>query len=280
MMRITTLAAAPLCGVALVYGCSSSSAGGADAGSDGSTSDVVHRDVHPPPADDFDSGNDGSTSTCPTPADISSWKPSAFIPPKTSPGACSASDFTGYDAACLEATTSSSAGCTSFQMANPACNACLNSNSTDATWGPLVNWSGVVDINLGGCLQLVAPSEAACALAAETADACPHVACDAVCPVTQSNASSFSEWQQCARQASADACVPFISQSSCLATDEAAADTVCDVSPSATFDALFLQIAPIFCGGGDGGSGEGGAGEGGTAEGGETDSAPPDASGE
>ena len=239
--------------------------------------------MHPPPADDFDSGNDGSTSTCPTPANISLWKPPAFIPPKTSPGACRASDFSDYDTSCFGTSTSAPAACTAFQTAHPACVACLNSSSTDATWGPLVNWSGVVNVNVGGCLQLVAPSEAACALAVETSEECPHVACDAVCPVTPSNPSSFTEWQQCATEASADACVPFITPSNCLANDEAAASTVCDAGANVTFDELFLQIAPNLCGSGDAGEGgpeEGGPEEGGPEEGGETDAAPSDASGE
>jgi hypothetical protein len=277
MMRIVPLVAASFISAALVYGCSSSDAGGKDGGSDGSTLDV-RAEAHPPPADDFDSG-DARTGTCPTPADIATWTPPALVPARTSPGACSASDFAGYDAACLNATTGTPASCMAFQTANAACNTCLNSNSTDATWGPLVNWAGVININTGGCLQLLAPSDSACALAVQTADACAHVACDAVCPVTQTNTGSFTLWEECATAADADACASFIAKSMCLATDVAAAGTICDANSSATFEGLFLQIAPLFCGVGDGGVADGGSGEAAAGEGG-IDSAPADATGE
>jgi hypothetical protein len=258
------LAAVPLAAAALIFGCSSSQVGG---GSDASTLDVVHS-VHPPPADDNDGGDVGAgdASTCPMPADLSVWTPPAYVPAKFVPGACSADDFVAADTACFKATTATSAACLAFQTANVACAACLDSNSTDPTWGPLVNWSGVVDINIGGCLQLLAPSETACALALQTADVCPHVACDAVCPVTETDADSFTEWKVCAAAASADACASFIADSNCVATDDAAAGTPCNESPSATFDTLFLQIAPLFCGGADGGSGEAGTPEAGTPE--------------
>jgi hypothetical protein len=278
MMRIVPLVAASLVSAALVYGCSSSSgAGGRDGGSDGSTLDV-RAEAHPPPADDFDSG-DASTSTCPTPADIASWTPPALVPPKTSPGACSASEFAGYDAACLNAISASTGACDAFQLSNVACVDCINSSSTDAAWGPLVSWAGVSEINTGGCLQLMAPSDSACAFAEQNAQACRHIACDAVCPVTQSNTGSFTLWEECATAADADACASFVARSMCLATDDAAAGTICDANSSATFEGLFLQIAPLFCGGGDGGGGDGGSGEATAGEGG-TDSAPADATGE
>ncbi|HEY5240167.1 MAG TPA: hypothetical protein VIJ22_01825, partial [Polyangiaceae bacterium] len=160
MKRITTLVAASLCGGALVYGCSSSSGNhagaGGDGGSDGSTADVSHKEAAP---QGDDSGDDSSGSTCPVPADLSSWKPPAYVPAKTVPGACAPGDIAGYDAACISTSTMSQSACMAFQTAHAACNACINSKSTDSSWGPLVSYGGVANINLGGCLQLAAPSE-------------------------------------------------------------------------------------------------------------------------
>jgi len=269
MKRIMTLVAASLCGGALVYGCSSSSnnaTGGNDAGSqDGSTTDVVGHKEAAPQSDS--GGDDSSSSTCPTPADLSTWKPPSYVPAKTSPGACTATVISGYDAACYNQTTGSTAACKAFQTANAACTACLQSKSTDATWGLLISWGGVVNLNLGGCLQLEAPSESACALSQEVAIACVHAACDTVCPVTSGNQASFTQWQACEMTANTDACGTYATQANCLATDDAATGTICDPGSGATFESLFLQLAPLFCGSTDGGSGEAGTTEGGTDSG-------------
>jgi len=275
MNRIMTLVAASLCGGALVYGCSSSSnsaTGGKDAGSDGSASDgALHKEAAP--SGDDSGGDDSSASTCPTPADISSWTPPAYVPAKSSPGACAPGDVAAYDAACLAQGSSSQTACQAFEMAHATCSACILSKSTDSTWGPLISWGGVVNVNLGGCIELVTPSDTSCAKAQEVAMTCPHVACDMVCPVTSGNQASFTQWQACTQTADADACGTFVNAAACLGTDDGSTGTLCDPATSAgTFDSLFLQIAPLFCGGG----GDGGATEAGPAEGG-TEAGAPDA---
>jgi hypothetical protein len=256
MKRIMTLVAASLCVGALVYGCSSSSSGnhaggGTDGGSDGSTADVSHKEAAP---QGDDSGDDSSGSTCPTPADLSSWKPPAYVPAKAVPGACAPSDIAGYDAACISLSTMSQSACMAFQTSHATCNACINSKSTDSSWGALISYGGVSNINLGGCLQLAAPSETACALALEVAAACPHAACDTVCPVTAGNAASFTQWTDCEMTADADACGTYETASNCLTTDSAAMSTICNPPAGATFESLFLQFAQLFCGSADAGA--------------------------
>ncbi|HEY5241544.1 MAG TPA: hypothetical protein VIJ22_08770, partial [Polyangiaceae bacterium] len=100
--------------------------------------------------------------------------------------------------------------------------------------------------------------ESACALALEVAAACPHAACDTVCPVTAGNGASFTQWTDCEMTADADACGTYETASNCLTTDSAAMSTICNPPAGATFESLFLQFAQLFCGSGDAGASEGG----------------------
>jgi hypothetical protein len=207
--------------------------------------------------DDSSSGDDSSASTCPTPADVSTWTPPAYKHAKSSLTACNAADLTGYDTACLAA-GHTSAGCTAFQTAHAACTSCLNSKSTDSTWGAIVAWAGVININLAGCLELTDPNSAQCAQAVEVGDECLHQACDAVCPVKDQ--ASFTQWQACQQAAAQQGCGTYEQAAACLQTDDAAAASVCNPSSGTSFDQLFLSVAPIFCGGGAPGDGGGGDG--------------------
>jgi hypothetical protein len=254
MKRVMTLVAASLCGGVVAYGCSSRSnqADGSDAGPDGSTADVVEEET--PPAGD--GGGDASASKCPVPANLSSWTPPPYVPAKFAPGACAASDITGYDAACLDASTKTQAGCMAFQTAHAACTSCINSKSTDPSWGPLIAFGQVITFNLGGCLELVAPSETTCALAQEVSAECPHAACDTVCPVPPGDPSAFTQWQDCTKTAGAGACAKYQTVANCIKTDPLAVGTLCNPPSTATTDSLFLEIVPVFCGGADGGAGD------------------------
>jgi hypothetical protein len=272
MRRTLTLLVASLCGAAVVHGCSGGGGNqGApvEAGADVKAADATHTEAATSGGND--GGGDAAGSTCPNPADISSWTPPAYVPAKNSPGACAPGDVAAYDAACVNTTTKSTSACDSFKSANATCVACLVSQQGDSSWGPIVQWPGIINLNLGGCLELAA-GDATCAKAVETAAACPHAACDAVCPVTSGDATSFANWQQCEQVAVADACGLYEQAANCMVTDPAAISSVCQPTQSDTFDSLLLRIAPVFCGGGEAGAGEAGpAPEGGASEAGATD---------
>jgi hypothetical protein len=264
MKRVITFLAAVTSAGAIGYGCGSSQNGSAssDAGaSDAPTADspVLHHDAGLVTGDDA-GGDDGPAAMgCPTPADVSSWMPPAFHAPKTSSSACTAKDIADYDTACLNNMTRTSADCTAFTMAHPSCVSCLESKSTDTTWGPIVTFSGVINVNLAGCLALLDPAGASCAQKVQEYDECVHTACDGVCAVT--SPQTFALWKQCRDTATAQACNPYEQAASCISTDDAG--TLCN--PPGGFDAAFLAVAPIFCGGGtEAGTAEAGPAEGGT----------------
>jgi hypothetical protein len=247
MKRIVTFVAAVTSAAAFGYGCSSSDNGSAsDAGASEAAaidSPVSHRDSSPITTDDA-GGDDGpAATTCPTPADVSSWPAPALHTPKTSTSACTAKDIADYDAACLNTATRTMADCTAFGSSRATCQACIESTSTDTTWGPLVAFSGVVNINLGGCLALVDPQSASCGRKVQDYDECVHAACDGVCPVTST--ATFALWEQCQMTATAQGCGMYSTAAQCIGLDDAG--TIC--SAAGGFDAAFLAIAPLFCGG-------------------------------
>jgi hypothetical protein len=256
-------------GVAL-YGCSATSSGAApDGGSvtdgasvtDGSPADRVADAKRRGPYDSAASYDD-SGAICPMPADVSRWAPPEYRHAKHQPTACTAQEIVAMDTACL-ASGSSKSACTAYMTANATCYACLVSQATDATWGPVYLENNIYQANIGGCIELTDPTNTSCAQAQETAAQCEHAACDTQCPVSSS--ASFSAYQQCTAAADQEGCTQFITAATtCLGAEDAAA-SVCNPPASTTFDAFFLAIAPLFCSGvGDGGPGDGGpAGDGG-----------------
>jgi len=265
---LTAIACVSFVGV-VVYGCGGGSSGTSpsDAGSDGSLADgpKVHEASGP-----YDSsgsgGDDSSAATCPTPDDVSKWTPPAYVKAKHQATACTAKALSDFDTACINTGSSSTAACNTFKTSEAGCYACLVSQSTDATWGPLVIDNGSYNINGGGCVELVDPNSQACAAAQQTFEQCTHAACDKACPVKDQ--STFTLYQQCAMTADSQGCSSYSNAANnCLATEGASAVVATCTGPQ-TFELLFLQIAPVFCGGAsDGGAPEGGAVEGGAEAG-------------
>jgi hypothetical protein len=199
---------------------------------------------------------DDSGAVCPMPSDVSKWPVPEYRHAKHQPTACSAQAISDFDAACL-ASTSSMAACSTYQTANTTCYACLVSQVTDATWGPVYLANNVYQANIGGCIELADPANATCAQVQETASLCEHAACDSQCPV--SSQASFTAYQECTAAADQEGCSQYVTQASnCLVAEDAGAAAVC--APTTTsFDAFFLAIAPLFCSGStDGGTSEAG----------------------
>jgi len=259
MKHLSTFLAAAVSMGAIAYGCSSSSGntedagdggnGGGSGGQDGTTNDVSQQDS-PNTGDDGGGGDDGGNCSA-GPASLSGWTPPAYIPAKSLPGACQGTDIDDFDTNCL-AQGHMKTNCDTWKSAHTTCASCLVSMSTDNSWGPLVEWPGVYNINVGGCIELTAPD-----MACETAEAnsmeCGHKACDGPCPVTDS--ASFMAWQGCLSAANMAGCMTYYQATSC-ATIDSGAGYVCNLSQyGMSFDSVFKGIAPVFCGGSaDGGS--------------------------
>jgi hypothetical protein len=116
--------------------------------------------------------------------------------------------------------------------------------STAATWGPLVDYSSTVSINVAGCIELLDPSQVSCAQTVQAADVCQHQACDTACPVGQ-DAGSFTDWESCVRGAAQGECSAYVGPASCALTVDAGPAAACVSGKSFADD--FLAIAAVFC---------------------------------
>jgi hypothetical protein len=257
MTRKLMLVGILVAGGVVAYGCSSStsgnsgSGGGSEAGADVKVADVGQgTDTGEP-----DDASVDAPLVCPTPASVAYWKPPSYVPARQQPGACADADFSAYDAACINAGTSSTSSCSAFKAAHTSCVACLESNLTDSSWGPLVTGNGITSANVAGCIELTDSATTAattCETALEALLQCHHFACDPQCPVT--DAASEAQWRACVKAANGCGSQPF-----CLKQLDASAVTPC-LQNVGNDEAEFLSIAPFFCGGGaDAGAGADGA---------------------
>jgi hypothetical protein len=265
---------ATLVGSAVLLGCSGGVSNGstADAGSitdsaaaDGAPADHAAVDARRRGPYDSSASYDDSGALCPMPAALSNWPTPEYRHAKHEPTACSLPAITAFDTACLGANSSMTA-CMTFMTANATCYACLVSQATDATWGPVYLANNIYQANLGGCIELTDPANVSCAQAQEYSELCEHAACDMQCPVTTS--ASFTAYQECTAAADQEACSQYTTAAvNCLGAEDAAG-SICN-PPSSSFDAYFLAIAPLFCSGAsDGGASEAGPADGGPVEGG------------
>jgi hypothetical protein len=191
---------------------------------------------------DPDAGAELPGSAC-APSSASGWSP-AWVPPTgASQGLCGPQDIANLYAACFGADATDDT-CSSYESGSPTCASCVLSAATDPSWGAIVVFADTTVVNEPGCLDLVDPSEAGCAQAAESQTECEHALCDASCPV--SDAPSFDAWEQCAAQADQGACSGY--DGTCL--DAAlAADGGGAACGGADFATAFANVATVFCGG-------------------------------
>ncbi|HEY3817482.1 MAG TPA: hypothetical protein VGL81_09940 [Polyangiaceae bacterium] len=196
----------------------------------------------PGSAADGDAG-DPAAATC-APASAAGWAPIWVPPTGASQGLCAPQDLADIYAACFgpDATDDT---CSDYESNSPTCASCVLSDSTDASWGPVVVFAETTAVNQPGCLDLVDPDAADCAQAAESQTECEHALCDASCPVA--DGPSFEAWEQCAAEADQGACGGY--DGTCLSA-ALAGDAGGAPCGGADFATAFANVATIFCGSG------------------------------
>ena len=156
-------------------------------------------------------------------------------------------------------------GCLGPSSSGTACNAtdtaCYNCifNGTIANpglpWGPLVAADDmIVNLNIGGCLQLLEPCNAACAKALNEDLQCEQKACGTNCPITNDAGSdtAYGNCQtaidNCYTPANGQGCGVYSVGTSCAdsITGSGHPGSVCFANPD-NFEAGFLAIVPLFC---------------------------------
>jgi hypothetical protein len=202
----------------------------------------------PPPNDSQDASADAPIA-CP-PAPLDEWTPPQYHPSDgAQPTACTAAMISDFYSSCL-ADTATQATCnqnwgTSEDAAHQTCQTCLVTDSLQPAWGPLVNFGTTVSLNVGGCIELLDPSQHGCAMSVQAADECEHQVCDMACPVA--DAASFTNYQQCVHAAVSGVCASYAQPAQCQNVEDAGPAAACVTG--ATFQDLFASVAKAFCGG-------------------------------
>jgi hypothetical protein len=205
--------------------------------------------------DDAATGDDGAAAAC-VPADETGFT-ATWHPAKAHTASCSSAQIDAYHK-CLQdgQTQASPASCTPFNgsnatAANKACVACILTQDTAASYGPIVVHKGTIEMNVPGCLA-VATNDlqgTGCAGKYQAASACRNASCAANCPVNDD--PSFQAEQQCEQAAAAGTCKTFEDAAGCAdaLVEAGGAPAACLAGQS--FDDLYDAIVPIFCGGAD-----------------------------
>jgi hypothetical protein len=223
--------------------------GGADADADAATDAAIDGE-----AGVVDAGSDAGGGVCAPPqpgqcgpGDVSTFVPTWHPPSGLRQGLCTMSQISDYYTFCLDPNATASA-CQNFQLANASCTACLSTDESAATYGPLVGKSiGIVSINVAGCIALLEPCNLECAQASMAHDQCNEASCGPNCPVfdstslqTYTSCGITSDQCGCAWEAAREICTQSIQGSKHPAA-------VC-VTGATTFQQYFETVAPIFCG--------------------------------
>jgi hypothetical protein len=149
---------------------------GDGAAGDGATTDSSSGDGSLP-------DSDGALDCTPMLVDAATIPP--FVPPNPRQSACTTAQIQGLYQACM---AGSPASCTAFNgdPANAACVACMSSDSTARSWGPIVNFTsmGMSYPNTSGCLALVDNDggPGSCAAMLQKEQFCVIDACGTSCP--------------------------------------------------------------------------------------------------
>jgi hypothetical protein len=202
-----------------------------------------------------DTSGEGTCSPVTTgcgPGNVSGFTPKPHPTTVAAPykGSCTAAEIDTVYQQCFNGGT----GCTSTLP----CYACIFSSVGAAAWGPTVvvpNDSAqysLVELNVGGCLDLLEPCNAPCAYALENQSACEYAACGTNCPIT-SNAASTTDYDNCAT--TIDTCAPngcatYSVGAACASSILPGPDhpgNVCFAN-EANFELQFDAISAVFCG--------------------------------
>jgi len=227
--------------VVVAAACSSSGNPSANEAGDGGNS-----------ADTGSASNDDAGSTplsdaaC-SPASVQSYAP-RWTPPKPHTSSCTVAQIASYTACVASGESPTSAACAPWLGANalPAntdCRTCFTaSSSTDSAWGPVVDTSALQQINVAGCMALVAGDTGGtgCAGQYEALQGCESAACATNC----TNATS-SALKACTTAADDTGCSSLLSAASCV--NDAGAAEECFGPPGADFAQVLTAVGSVFC---------------------------------
>jgi hypothetical protein len=181
-------------------------------------------------------------SAC-APGDVRTFRPGDYVPASPPLAACpnGVTDIQALYDKCL-GKTAKGTDCYDWATANAACFQCVITKSTDASYGPVIDYGGFVEANVAGCIETVSHGTS-CAKSVQALTSCQLASCLANCPVT--DAPSLASFTECTTQAELGGCQAYASQASCF-TSAADAGPL-SLCASEDFEQFLLSVAPLFC---------------------------------
>jgi hypothetical protein len=232
---------------------------GSDDERTGFTPDDAATDVTTQPTLDGTFGMNDSGGGC---QPVAPTKPLATKPTKQfAPSSCTATQVAGYVKDCLQ---SDGNVCDAYKTANAACVACVESVSSDASWGPIVFYENrqYYDYNYGGCIANVTNdfSATGCGAAETRYLECRHAACVTCLP--PGFPRDYKPFYECQNKSATDTlCATELSdvRTSCAAYFAGSPMDACQAGGLSSDDYL-RKLITGFCGGADSDAGDAGDG--------------------
>jgi hypothetical protein len=203
-------------------------------------------------------GQTDAASSC-HPSDVLTFVQGSYQPAAPPSGACLGADGGGlwedfYDACLGPGPGKSDANCNAYKQtpSNAACAACVLTSYTADQLGPIVSFGEFVGGNVAGCIEATTPADAAppvrssrlsCAKAVQALIDCENAACQANCPVTDSQ--SLTDRQNCALEADVTGCQLFFGMAKGCAETDAGLAGLC---MNSGFKEFYDAVVPLFCG--------------------------------
>jgi hypothetical protein len=169
--------------------------------------------------------------------------PDSFHPPHAREAKCTTTELGELHDACL-GSTASTAACNAFRAAHLACYSCFLTDANAAAQGALSQWEQTsvryIDVNVGGCLSLLANDSSATSCGAKW-DAFNRCAIAQCCTATP-----FATFQSCVAAARTgtckdlktayDACLPGVTNGK-----------MCTPAGHSSPRDLYLYVGQLFC---------------------------------
>jgi hypothetical protein len=199
------------------------------------------------------SGGNGQVGgpKCTSPADVPGftprWTPATHQPLCTQEqidefGVCLATGFNGVTTA---------ERCAPFRSGGSAsaCAACLATADTALVLGPIIDRSGVLELNVAGCLAIAEGKldGSGCGGKYQAMEQCEEAACRAQCPLT--DRTSLQLYDRCLLAAADDPqiCKSYATAAKCASEVQDAGGRGAGCVNFRAFDDWYARIAPMFC---------------------------------
>jgi hypothetical protein len=209
-------------------GCSSSTTTSTTDEDGGGTTKPKDASADRGPVEEEDAGPATCPSTDPVAEADLPWAP----PTPTQVGKCSTGDIADFEKFLKDNPSSTNEQFEAhIKTANATCHACIFTDASKPTWGPIPTSGGkLVTINIGACFALVSGKEA-CGKAIQNEFDCEFVACG--------DCADDTAFSNCRKKAQTGACKPFIQ----------AIQTGCNGVPATVDDACgsFFDSVRIQC---------------------------------